>query len=271
MPPSKQSHKFLQGTCPGDFLNTTTSDVQNWLSQTQNSDRQWASIPPQVTSPDMKFASNLSCLSSLCDTIGVRSVNTDKMLFDYYHAVVSTDETHVRRDDEYDPRQYIFLQGLSSPAVALGILMVTAYLWSLTDSSILKLASEYRRLVLEIVKKSSDPGDMMLLAVMLCSMEVRNNGAGRNGSLSEFLTGDSWLVNEGRCGWSTSLSSETSSKSDKVCQKLVTFMTTFIDFVAGTWCITLSLPKLCFQSKRYSAIAYQIPPVHHGHQPRIFL
>lgn len=254
LPPPTQSQQFLYGTCAGAFLNTTASDIQNWLSQTQNSGRQWASIPAQIASAAVKIghsASSASCFSSLCDNISLRSVGTDKMLLDYYHSVVSVDETLVRPDDENDPRQYIFLQALSSPAVALGILMVTAHLWSQTDANISALASEYRKLVLEVVKKSSDPGDMMLLAVMLCSMEVRIDDAGPNDYLADFLTRSSLLVNAGQCGWSILHSSETSYKSDKVYQKPATSMTTSTGFVAGTWCVILSSPKPCFLLKRY--------------------
>lgn len=286
LPPPTQAHQVLYGTCAGAFLNTTASDIQNWLSKTQNSGRQWASIPAQIASA----AVQIGRFSSLCDTISLRSVETDKMLFDYYHSVISVDETLVRPDDENDPRQYIFLQALSSPAVALGILMVTAHLWSQTDATISALASEYRKLVLEVVKKSSDPGDMMLLAVMLCSMEVRMGDAERNGYLTDFLTISSLLVNAGQCGWSISHSSETSYKSDKAYQKPITFMTTSTDFVAGTWCVILSSPKPCFLLKRSLSstcllghrnrkplnghrhrIAHQILPDHRGHRPKIFL
>lgn len=108
--------------------------------------------------------------------MGLRSSDTDKMLLDYYNSVVSVDQTHVRRDDENDPRQYIFSKALSSPAIALGILMISARYWAQTDAKISDLASEYRNLVLEVVKKSMDPSDIMLLAVMLCAYEVSQAG-----------------------------------------------------------------------------------------------
>ncbi len=174
---------------PKAFLNTTTKDIEICYSHTRTRGQQWSSAPRETSPATLHLrrsstsAASAQSMSPNLETesqrasLTQRSPETDQLLLDYYVNVVCVDNTHVRPDDEDDPRQHILRRASLSPDVSLGVMMLAAHLWALSNPEISVLAIEYRLLVLKIMQqslecKTSDPGDIMMLATMLCAAEV---------------------------------------------------------------------------------------------------
>jgi len=100
-----------------------------------------------------------------------------RILIDYYKNVVCLDITHIRRDEEHDPRQFFLWQATESRAVYLGVLMSSATFLERQDSRYVVIALQYRQRVLKILSallkmRDTRATEMIMLAMMLCSSEV---------------------------------------------------------------------------------------------------
>ena len=91
--------------------------------------------------------------------------------------MVCLDITHIRRDEEHDPRQFFLWQATESRAVYLGVLMSSATFLERQDSRYVVIALQYRQRVLKILSallkmRDTRATEMIMLAMMLCSSEV---------------------------------------------------------------------------------------------------
>lgn len=105
------------------------------------------------------------------------SAQIESHLLEYYSHVICHDATHIRRDREKDPLPYMLLRSSHSRPLYLGIMMCASNLLSLQDQKFSMVAMEYRSLVLralgDILMSGGDETEIIMLACMLCSSEVR--------------------------------------------------------------------------------------------------
>ena len=99
------------------------------------------------------------------------------LLMDYYKNVVCRDITHIRRDEENDPRQFFLWWATNSRVMYLGVLMSSANFLQIEDSKFTAIALKYRQKVLEILRSllqmvETHASEVIILAIMLCSSDV---------------------------------------------------------------------------------------------------
>jgi len=109
-----------------------------------------------------------------------RMSEDERTLMDYYKSVVCLDVTHIRRDEDHDPRQFFLWRATESRVVCLAVLMSSATFLERHNSRFVVIALQYRQRVLRVLRDLLKMGDarateIILIAMMLCSSEVSSN------------------------------------------------------------------------------------------------